>query len=66
MYWATGCCEAKRHYIPLRLPVVRIILYNRPLRIVDRGGPFPYGDDFEVKDEEIGPKNAYFWNTNLE
>jgi len=45
---------------------VRIILYNRPLRVVDSGGPVPYGDDFEVKNEEIGTENAYLWNTTLE
>jgi hypothetical protein len=28
--------------------------------------PASYGDDFGVKNEEIGPENAYFWNTNLE
>jgi hypothetical protein len=50
--WATVCCRAKRYYIPLRLPVVRIILYNRPLRVADGGPPVPNGDDFGVKNED--------------
>jgi hypothetical protein len=27
--------------------------------------PVPHGADFRVKNEEIGPENAYFWNINL-
>jgi len=28
--------------------------------------PFLYGDDFGVKNEDIGSESAYFWNVNLE
>ncbi len=34
--------------------------------VVDREAPVPYGDDFGFKNEDIGPENAYFWDTNLD